>query len=164
MVAEALRGLSDRTGSSVPAITKQLMAQYKLDVNKTALSNALKKGVDSGDLVKIRASYKLGKKVPAKPKASVKKKTVAAKPPAKVRTSILRITVRKASSRQALTPTSPWQKAAPKKTTGPKKTITKKSAPKKSAGTKKTAPKKAAPKKVTTKKVATKKAGTRSRK
>ena len=79
MVAESIRQLAERTGSSVQAITKQLAALYKIDINKTALSAALKKGVDSGDLVKVKASYKLGKKakVPAKPKRAVASATKA---------------------------------------------------------------------------------------
>eukprot|EP00171_Calliarthron_tuberculosum_P009851 IDg9851t1 len=128
MVAEAIRGLADRTGSSVPAITKQLMALYSVDVNKTALSNALKKGVDSGDLVKIRASYKLGKKVPTKPKAPIKKKVVPAKAATKVSASAQSARSRRAAA-DAPRRRAP-QKAAPKKS-GPKKTITKKAAPKK---------------------------------
>lgn len=74
MVGEALRALSDRTGSSVPAITKQLVVLYKMQVNKPALRSALKKGVDSGELIKVKASYKIAKKEPA-PKAKTTKKS-----------------------------------------------------------------------------------------
>lgn len=82
MVAESIKTLNDRTGSSVQAITKQLQAQYRIDINKPAMVKAIKKGVESGDLVQIKASYKLNKKAPvakAKKPVVVKKKPVPKK-------------------------------------------------------------------------------------
>lgn len=140
MVAESIRQLAERTGSSVPAITKQVTALYKIDINKTALSAALKKGVDSGDLVKVKASYKLGKKVkaPAKPKKApaAPAKVVAPKPATKKKTTTV---------------------------TKPKKVITKKTATK----TKTSAKTKAASKtssKISTKSTTSKKATTGTKK
>lgn len=82
MVAESIKTLNDRTGSSVQAITKQLQASYKIEtINKPAMVKAIKKAVESGDLVQIKASYKLNKKAPV-PKAKVtivKKKAVPKK-------------------------------------------------------------------------------------
>ena len=71
MVAESIKALNDRTGSSVQAISKHVKAQYHIDINKPALVKAIKKGVEAGDLVQIKASYKLNK---------LKKAPTAAKP------------------------------------------------------------------------------------
>lgn len=91
MVHESLKALNDRTGSSVQAISKHVQAQYHIDINKPALVKAIKKGVESGDLVQIKASYKLNKlkKAPAAPKpkkavAPTKKKVVVKAAPKKV--------------------------------------------------------------------------------
>lgn len=81
MVAESIKTLDDRTGSSLQAITKQLISSYGIDVNKTALATAIKKGVESGDLVKVKASFKIGKKKPAVKPSAVKPKVT--KKPAK---------------------------------------------------------------------------------
>ena len=86
MVKAAIVALKDRNGSSVPAITKYLGANFKLPENfKKILSTQLKNLVKSGKLLKVKASYKLGealKKVPKKPKkkAAPKKKKAAKKP------------------------------------------------------------------------------------
>lgn len=81
MVADSIKTLNDRTGSSMQAIVKQLQSQYKFDINKPALVKAIKKGVEAGDLVQIKASYKLNKKAPAsktkKVTTVIKKKPVA---------------------------------------------------------------------------------------
>lgn len=88
MVTESIKALGDRTGSSVPAISKHLQAKYGIDINKPALLKAIKKGVEAGDFVQIKASYKLNKKAPStapKPKkAPVKKKPVPKPAPKKV--------------------------------------------------------------------------------
>ena len=86
MVKAAILALKDRNGSSVPAIAKYLAANYKLPDNfKKILSTQLKNLVNSGKLLKVKASYKLGealKKAPKKPKkkAAPKKKKAAKKP------------------------------------------------------------------------------------
>lgn len=85
MVTESIKELGDRTGSSVQAISKQLRAKYNIDINKPALIKAIKKGVETGDFVQIKASYKLAKKAPAlKKKAST---TTTTKPKPAVKSS-----------------------------------------------------------------------------
>ncbi|KAK3242262.1 hypothetical protein CYMTET_48035 [Cymbomonas tetramitiformis] len=78
MVKAAIVALKERTGSSVPAITKYLGANYTLPDNyKKTLSTQLKKLVASGKLVKVKASYKLSdefKKPEPKKKAAAPKK------------------------------------------------------------------------------------------
>merc|ERR1712118_472282 len=98
MVKAALVALKDRTGSSTQAIAKYMKANYDLPENfAKSLSRFLKKFVESGKLVKVKASYKLGSlKTEPKPK---KKKVVKKKAP---------------------------KKKVPKKTTAPKKKVAKK--------------------------------------
>ena len=79
LVVEAIAGLHERDGSSVTAIRKFVDQKYgdKLKGNWVKLlSNATKKAVDSGDLVRQKASYKLGDELKHKHNA---------KKPAKVR-------------------------------------------------------------------------------
>jgi len=62
MVEEAIRALKDRTGSSVPAITKYIVATYPQHENNTfrsRLSQALKRGVKMVHFAKVKASYKI---------------------------------------------------------------------------------------------------------
>merc|ERR1711936_665157 len=84
MVVAAIKALKERTGSSLAAIKKYIAANYKVDIVKLApfIRKALKKGVESKQLVMVKASYKLSKeaKVEKKPK---KKKKKAKKPAAK---------------------------------------------------------------------------------
>merc|ERR1711997_946098 len=81
MVVAAIKALKERSGSSLPAIKKYIAANYKVDVVKLApfIRKALKKGVESKKLIKVKASYKLAKEE-KKPKA---KKPKAKKPKAK---------------------------------------------------------------------------------
>lgn len=96
MVAESIKALNDRTGSSVQAISKHVKAQYHIDINKPALVKAIKKGVEAGDLVQIKASYKLNKlkKAPTAPKpkktstVTTKKKATSKPGPKKVRSAL----------------------------------------------------------------------------
>eukprot|EP00183_Erythrolobus_madagascarensis_P006936 CAMPEP_0185844336 /NCGR_PEP_ID=MMETSP1354-20130828/539_1 /TAXON_ID=708628 /ORGANISM="Erythrolobus madagascarensis, Strain CCMP3276" /LENGTH=116 /DNA_ID=CAMNT_0028543983 /DNA_START=204 /DNA_END=554 /DNA_ORIENTATION=+ len=115
MVNTAIKEIGDRTGSSVPAISKFIGEQYKVEVNKQALSKAVKKGVEDGTLVRIKASYKLSPKAAAK--ASKTKKAAP----------------KKAAPKKTATKKASTKKAAPKKTSSskPKKTIKKKTAAKK---------------------------------
>ena len=82
MIKAAIVALKDRTGSSTPAIAKYMKANYDLPENfgKT-LSRLLKKFVEDGKLVKVKASYKLGslKAEPKKKKAAPKKKKTTKK-------------------------------------------------------------------------------------
>merc|ERR1712038_948405 len=86
MVVAAIKALKERTGSSLAAIKKYIAANYKVDIVKLApfIRKALKKGVESKQLVMVKASYKLSKEAKAekKPKKKVvKKKKPAAKKP-----------------------------------------------------------------------------------
>lgn len=140
MVKEAILALKERTGSSLPAITKFIAQKHpNLPANwKRTLSVQLKNLTKAGKLVKVKASFKLSDalKAPPKPKKVVKK-VVAAKKPKSVKTV---------------------KKAAPKPKTIKKTTTTKKTATKAAPKAKKPAAKKApAAKKTPTKKPATKK-------
>merc|ERR1712190_10954 len=117
MIKEAIVALKDRTGSSTIAIKKYMEAKYKLsETFGTALSKALKRCVESGKLIKVKESYKLGslktapKKKVVKKKPATKKKTVAKKKVAKKPKKVVK---------------KP-KKAAPKKKTAAKKKIVKK--------------------------------------
>merc|ERR1712113_1358244 len=103
MIKAAIVALKDRTGSSSQAIAKYLKANYDLPENFTKMLNRmLKKFAESGKLMKVKASYKLGSlKTEPKPK---KKKVVKKKAPKK----------------------KVAKKEAPKKTTAPKKKVAKK--------------------------------------
>merc|ERR1712038_437664 len=85
MVVAAIKALKERTGSSLAAIKKYIAANYKVDIVKLApfIRKALKKGVESKQLVMVKASYKLSKEAKAekKPKKKVVKKKPAAKKP-----------------------------------------------------------------------------------
>ncbi|QDZ20215.1 histone H1/5 [Chloropicon primus] len=124
MVKAAIVALKDRTGSSAVAIAKYLDGNYKLpDTYKKSLSLTLKKLVESGKLVKVKASYKLGslktepKKKVVKKKPAAKKKTTAAKK----KTAPKKKVAKKPKKPAAKKP----KKAAPKKKTAAKKKIVK---------------------------------------
>merc|ERR1712038_92994 len=147
MVVAAIKALKERTGSSLAAIKKYIAANYKVDIVKLApfIRKALKKGVESKQLVMVKASYKLSKEAKAekKPKKKVVKKKPAAKKP--------KTPKKKPAAKKAKTP----KKAAAKKAKTPKKAAAKKPAAKKPAAKK--SPKKAAAKKPVAKKPAAKK-------
>merc|ERR1711997_748199 len=139
MIAAAIRALKERNGSSLAAIKKYIAATYKVDVVKLApfIRKALKKGVESKKIIKVKASFKLAKEE-KKPKA---KKPKAKKPKAK------KPKAAKKSPKKAA------KKPAAKKAKTPKKAA--KPAAKKPAAKK--TPKKAAAKKPAAKKPAAKK-------
>ena len=93
MIAAAVTALANRAGSSKVAISKYIMANYKLGndqkpVNsrlKIALRNGTEKGVLSnvGKSTGASGSFKLGEKAAAKPKAKKSPKKAAKKPAAK---------------------------------------------------------------------------------
>ena len=79
MVTAAIKGLKDRTGSSLPAIGKFIGATYKVPAGfEKTLSQQLKRLAAAGKLVRVKASYKLGEALKAapKPKKVLKKKVV----------------------------------------------------------------------------------------
>ena len=117
MVKAAIVALKDRNGSSVPAITKYLGANFKLPENfKKILSTQLKNLVKSGKLLKVKASYKLGEALKKKPpkkkapkkKAPKKKAKKAKKPKAK------KAPKKKAAKKTASKAKKPKAKAKPK--------------------------------------------------
>lgn len=144
-IVKAIQDLGDRTGSSSIAIKKHMQERHPKDKkwqNATFLSS-LKSGVESGDFVKNKNSYKLSAdfkkklgKAPAK-KAAPKKKTVKAKVAAKKTAVKKKVTAAKKKKATATKKT-----AVKKKVTAAKKKVTKKA----------TAAKKATKKKSTTKK------------
>merc|ERR1712224_471130 len=120
MVKAAIVALKDRTGSSAVAIAKYLDGNYKLpETYKKSLSLTLKKLVESGKLVKVEASYKLGSLKTEPKKKVVKKKTTAAK---KKTTAAKKKKVAKKPKKPAA---KKPKKAAPKKKTAVKKKIVK---------------------------------------
>jgi histone H1/5 len=122
-VTKAIAELKNRAGSSLPAITAYIQTQYGA-VNKTALSQALKKGVADGSLKKVKASYKLTPKAkPApKPKAAPKKKAAVKAKAAATPTKKASTTTKKASTAKPKKTISKKAKAAPaKKKAAPKK-------------------------------------------
>merc|ERR1712048_321795 len=119
MVKAAIVALKDRTGSSAVAIAKYLDGNYKLpETYKKSLSLTLKKLVESGKLVKVKASYKLGSLKTEPKKKVVKKKTTAAR---KKTTAAKKKVAKKPKKPAAKKP----KKAAPKKKTAVKKKIVK---------------------------------------
>merc|ERR1711934_447970 len=123
MIKEAIVALKDRTGSSTIAIKKYMEANYKLsETFGTALSKALKRFVESGKLIKVKASYKLGGLKTAPKKKVVKKKTVVKKKPATKKKTVAKKKVAKKPKKVVKKP----KKAAPKKKTAAKKKIVKK--------------------------------------
>ncbi|CAN0446399.1 unnamed protein product, partial [Ectocarpus fasciculatus] len=79
MVFDAIKTLKERNGSSIQAIKKSITATYPaLNFTPHQMRSALKKGVESGKFVKMKASYKLSAeaKKPAPKKKVVKKKVV----------------------------------------------------------------------------------------
>ena len=146
MIAAAVTALANRAGSSKVAISKYIMANYKVgDNNDRLLKAALLRGLKGGALVKksglgCAGSFKLAKAAP---------KVAAKKPVAKKAVAPKKKPVAAAKKAAKASPKKP-KKAAAKKTATPKKkaALKKKATPKKAAPKKKVAPKKkATPKK-----------------
>ena len=84
-IVKAISELKDRTGSSSIAIKKHMQANLPADKKwmNAAFLKALKDGVEAGDFVKVKASYKLSaafkEKSKPKKKAAPKKKTAPKK-------------------------------------------------------------------------------------
>ena len=143
MIGAAVTALANKAGSSKVAISKYIMANYKVgDSNNRLLKAALLRGLKGGALVKksglgCAGSFKLAKAGP---------KVAAKKPAAKKAVAPKKKTAASAKKAAKASP----KKATPKKTPTPKKKATpKKAAPKKKVALKKkVAPKKkATPKK-----------------
>ena len=65
MIKSAITALGDKKGSSLAAIKKYVNGNYNVDIVKISpfICKALKKGVESKNLVQIKRSYKLAKEV-----------------------------------------------------------------------------------------------------
>lgn len=109
MVTETLKSLGNRSANSLYVISKELAQKYNIDINKHALSKALKKGVESGDLIQVKASYKLNKT--AAPAKKPTKTVTDAKKPSTTTKSV-----------KKSTPKTSVKKSAPKSTTTSKVT------------------------------------------
>merc|ERR1712121_509025 len=119
MIAESIKTLKDRTGSSRQAILKYICANYKVDAAKAAVQVriALKRGVAKGALKMARASgkgagsYKVVKV--EKPKKAKKPKKPKAKKPKKAKKPAKKAAKKPAAKKAAKKPAA--KKAAPKK-------------------------------------------------
>ena len=59
MVAETLGETRVGTATSLVALKQMIADTYDITPNRYALLQALKKGVEGGELVKVKASYRL---------------------------------------------------------------------------------------------------------
>ena len=84
LATEAIKSIADRTGSSAQAIKGYITTNYPaVKFAPHLLRAALKRGVESGKLVKVKSSFKLSSAAPKakKPSAKAPKKSVAEKAP-----------------------------------------------------------------------------------
>ncbi|CAM9090633.1 unnamed protein product, partial [Chrysoparadoxa australica] len=145
MVKAGILELKERNGTSIQALKKYITTNYKtVDFKPHLLRKALKSGVESEKLVKVKASYKLA---PSEKKAAPKKKAAAKKPAAKKPAAKKTATKAKAAPKKKPAAKKPAaKKATPKKKPAAKakKTVTKakKATPKKKPAAKKATPKK----------------------
>ncbi|PRW20429.1 histone H1 [Chlorella sorokiniana] len=160
LVFEAIKALKERTGSSRPAIAKYIESHYGSKLPKgTGLGDwhkqvgmALKRMEDKGELVKVKASYKLSaaakKPAPKKP-AAKKPKAPKAEGEKKKKTPAKKATKPKAEGEKK-------KKTPAKKAAGAKKAAAKPKAKAAAPKVKKTATKKKAAAKPKAAKKATK--------
>ena len=148
-IIEVIQEQNDRTGTSMIAIKKIMQENLPKDkkwLNATFLT-ALKNGVEKGELVKNKNSYKLSvdykKKIAKAEKAAAAPKKVVKKPVKKTVKKVVKKPVKKTTTK--------------KKTTSKTKKPTKKTAAKKKTTKKTTSKAKKPTKKTTTKKKTTKK-------
>ena len=120
MIKAAVLGLKDKTGSSVPAICKYIVANYPAVPEKTykkSVAAALKKMATAGKLIKVKASFKLSEaeKKPA-PKKPAAKKPTAKKPAAAVKKAApKKPAAKKPAAKKPAAKKPAAKKAAPKK-------------------------------------------------
>lgn len=116
--------------------TNPYASLFQVTIKSHLMKAALKKAVEDGMLVKVKASYKLS----ATAKTAAKKKPVIKKKPATVKKVV---TAKKSAPKKATAKaTTTKTKSAPKKAAPTKKSATKKTATAKKPATKKAAPKK----------------------
>eukprot|EP01115_Flamella_aegyptia_P012756 TRINITY_DN64_c2_g1_i1.p1 TRINITY_DN64_c2_g1~~TRINITY_DN64_c2_g1_i1.p1 ORF type:complete len:142 (-),score=25.92 TRINITY_DN64_c2_g1_i1:154-579(-) len=110
MIHEALAN-SDRRVCSKPVISSYILTNFDIDIVegtfKTHLTRALKKEVELGSIVQVKASYKLS----AKTKADIKKAAAKAKPKPRKTTASKKKTTTKSRGRT----TANSRKTKPKK-------------------------------------------------
>ena len=161
MIAAAVAGLKERSGSSRQAILKYIQANYKVgDTANVHLKTALKSGVKAGALKQSKGtgasgSFKLGEKPKkaakkaTKPKAAKPKVKKAAKKPAAKKPAAKKPAAKKAKTPKKAAAKPKKAAAKPKKAAAkPKKAATKSPKKAKAAKPKKVkTPKKAAAKK-----------------
>ena len=127
MVLAAIGTLKERNGSSRQAITKYILANYKVsDACTTHIKLALKRGVTAGALMQPKGtgasgSFKLPKPVP-KAKKPAAKKPAAKKPAAKKSTPAKK----KPAAKKTVAKKTPTKKKPAKKATSAKKPAAKK--------------------------------------
>lgn len=63
MAIDAIHSFNDRTGTSNYAIKEYIVAHESVTFEQHYLRAALKKGVETGVLIKVKGSYKLADKV-----------------------------------------------------------------------------------------------------
>jgi hypothetical protein len=151
MIANAIIQNKQRSGSSLVAITKYIVENYKIpeDKLKSHLRLALKRAVTEGKLRKNKASYKIANRAALLPtpkkqakKTSATKSNTSQKETKMSNKGAKPKTTKKVSNEKPKTTTasrtSPAKKSSPKRKTAqatgsPKKTIVKKTVTKKTA-------------------------------
>ena len=139
MIVAAVTALKEKKGSSIQAIKKYILANYKVEDKAVAtfVKGNLKRMVDSGALKQVKGtgasgSFKLAEKPKAVKKPAAKKATKspkkAAKKPAAKKTATKKPAAKKAAK--------PAKKAPAKKPAAAKKAAAKKPAAKKAAAKK----------------------------
>jgi hypothetical protein len=85
LAKEAIAALKERGGSSNPAIKAYIVSNHpSINFAQHLLRTALKKGAESGKLVKVKASFKLAETEKKAPKKVAAKKVAAPKAAKKV--------------------------------------------------------------------------------
>jgi histone H1/5 len=80
LAKEAIAALKERSGSSTQAIKAHIVFNHpSIKFAQHSLRSALKKGAESGKLVKVKASFKLAEAEKEAPKKAVAKKVAAPK-------------------------------------------------------------------------------------
>lgn len=162
MICAAIRTLNERGGSSRQAITKWIIANYKISETSagTHIKLALKRGVTSGTLIHTKGlgasgSFKVVKKVEKPKKKKVVKKKPVKKPAKKPKTKAKKAASPKKSAKKPAAKKTAKTTKKPAKKAGTPKKVAKKPAAKKDKAKKpkaKTAAKKTAKPKKTAKK------------
>jgi hypothetical protein len=147
MIANAIIQNKHRSGSSLVAITKYIVENYKIPEEKLKiqLRIALKRAVTAGKLRKNKASYKIADRDAILPKPKkVQKKPTVAKPPTKETKAV--------AKPKTITKKAPSVTPKSKSTTASRTSAAKKASPPKAKTASPASPKKKIEKKTVTKK------------